>query len=111
MLVTSFDTLTPRPTAISFSPSQNSGSREIRVLRPSTLIERFTIEDIGVAWPLRPGIVARLGRSDFAMPVAAWARPRPKAWPRMSGRQRPTFDRCRRRALDEEAGSGALSFG
>jgi hypothetical protein len=45
MPVTSSDTLTPRPAAISFSPSQNAGSREIEVLRTSTLIVRLS-EDI-----------------------------------------------------------------
>src|SRR5262245_52527410 len=89
MLDTSSDTLTPRPSAISLSPPQNAGSREIQALRPSTLIVCLAI-DLGIACPLA-GIVARLGRSDFAMPVAARSQPTPKAWPRMSGRQRPTL--------------------
>jgi hypothetical protein len=65
MLVTSSDTVTPRPSAISLSPPQNAGSREIQALRPLTLIECLAI-DLGIACPLRPGIVARLGQSDFA---------------------------------------------
>jgi len=48
------------------------------------------------------------------MPVAARSQPTPGLRSRMVGRQRPhtrPLDRCRRRALDGERLSGALSFG
>src|SRR5262245_66609973 len=100
MLVTSADTLTPRSTAISFSPSQNAGSREIEVVRPSTLILCLAIEDIGrplarivdqatapLLWP------QCLSDQIFAMPVAAKAQPRHRLRRSIVGRRRPRTQR------------------
>ena len=117
MLVTSADTLTPRSTAISFSPSQSAGSREIEVVRPSTLIVCLAIEDIGrplvrivdqatapLLWP------QCLSDQIFAMPVAAKAQPRHRLRRRIVGRRRPRTNACRSRTPGRGSGFFPLSW-